>query len=44
MGLDWMLRPAERAGKSAPPTYEELPVESETKEVDNYYINLGLYF
>ncbi|KMT18469.1 hypothetical protein BVRB_2g026120 isoform A [Beta vulgaris subsp. vulgaris] len=34
MGLDWMLRPAERAGKSAPPTYEEQPVESETKETE----------
>lgn len=33
MGLDWMLRPAERAGKSAQPLHEEQPEESASEEM-----------
>ncbi|XP_021749566.1 CWF19-like protein 2 [Chenopodium quinoa] len=33
MGLDWMCRPAERAGNSAQPAHEEKPLESGSEEM-----------
>jgi len=33
MGLEWMLRPAERANKSVEPTYDEQSQEPPIEEV-----------